>query len=437
MENLFRIDRLRVENFRGFAEREFDFHPQFNVLIGDNATGKTAALEALAVALDPWIYGATGRHERRIGRDDLRVVPSPEGGMTRIGRPYECIVDAQVAGAFVRLAGRSLGEELSDSATIDLVRRGRDAMQAAGRGGGGVLLPITAHYGTDRSTEGSFFGARRREREDLQAGPLERELGYERALRARISARLFDDWMQQQALEAFQNDGHELPQSAVTRRALARCVEGVADVRYLARSREVVAEFEDGRILPVRLLSQGQLRILRLVGDLARRMVQLNPWLEDRVLTETPGVVLIDELELHLHPNWQRRIVDDLRRTFPAVQFIVTTHSPLVIGEVPPESVLLLSDPAVTVPTASQSFGLDANRVMMWVMGTAGVQAREVASRLAEARLAIQQRRLGDAQNLSDEVRDLQRGDTPDTVELDTLIANLEALADDADDHEN
>ncbi|MEO1075191.1 MAG: AAA family ATPase, partial [Bacteroidota bacterium] len=95
-------------------------------------------------------------------------------------------------------------------------------------------------------------------------------------------------------------------------------------------------EFEDGRILPFDLLSDGQRSMLALAGDLAMRMTRLNPSLREDSVQQTPGVVLIDELDLHLHPLWQRQIVGDLRRTFPAVQFIATTHSPFIIQSLQP-----------------------------------------------------------------------------------------------------
>ena len=81
-------------------------------------------------------------------------------------------------------------------------------------------------------------------------------------------------------------------------------------------------------------LSDGYKNTLSMVADIAYRMAVLNPWLLDRVLTETTGIVLIDEIDLHLHPQWQQRIIGDLRTIFPKVQFIVSTHAPLVINSV-------------------------------------------------------------------------------------------------------
>jgi predicted ATP-binding protein involved in virulence len=120
--------------------------------------------------------------------------------------------------------------------------------------------------------------------------------------------------------------------------------------------------------------------LLAMVADIAIKAVTLNAHLlpsdklemEDdpipRVLRQTPGVVLIDELDLHLHPSWQRRVAADLKRTFPAIQFVCTTHSPQVIGEVPREEIRILDGDMIYSP--DHSFGLDSSRILEEVMDT-------------------------------------------------------------------
>lgn len=71
---------------------------------------------------------------------------------------------------------------------------------------------------------------------------------------------------------------------------------------------------------------------MALLGDLARRIAIANPYRENPM--EGEGIVLIDEIELHMHPSWQRRILGVLKQLFPNVQFIITTHSPQVLGSV-------------------------------------------------------------------------------------------------------
>jgi predicted ATP-binding protein involved in virulence len=119
---------------------------------------------------------------------------------------------------------------------------------------------------------------------------------------------------------------------------LADCLEQWSDFYYDVLLGDLVVKNDRGKIMLTRLLSHGQRNVLSMVADIAYRCAVLNPELRDRAAKETPGIVLIDELDLHLHPNWQRRIVSDLRRTFPNVQFFVTTHSPIILQNLSPET---------------------------------------------------------------------------------------------------
>lgn len=80
-----------------------------------------------------------------------------------------------------------------------------------------------------------------------------------------------------------------------------------------------------------------------MVLDIAYRMAILNPFLRDDILQQTPGIVLIDEIDMHLHPKWQWNIVNALKKTFPKVQFIVTTHSPIIVASCKEENLILLN----------------------------------------------------------------------------------------------
>ena len=112
---------------------------------------------------------------------------------------------------------------------------------------------------------------------------------------------------------------------------MASCIEGATTAAFDFQEDDISITFADGARYPFRLLSDGQRGMAALVADIAMRCTLLNPHLNGQACRETPGVVLIDELDLHLHPRWQRRVVRDLRRTFPSIQFVATSHSPFII----------------------------------------------------------------------------------------------------------
>jgi predicted ATP-binding protein involved in virulence len=117
--------------------------------------------------------------------------------------------------------------------------------------------------------------------------------------------------------------------------------------------------------LDVRQLSDGERGVLALVLDIARRLVQANPTLKDP-LKDGEALVLIDEIDLHLHPTWQRSIIKKLTATFPNCQFVATTHSPQVVAAVEPEQVLLLINGAIERP--QRTLGMDSNWILRYLM---------------------------------------------------------------------
>lgn len=156
--------------------------------------------------------------------------------------------------------------------------------------------------------------------------------------------------------------------------------------------------------IPVSQLSDGYKCTISLIADIAYRMAILNPQLLEKVLVETEGIVLIDEVDLHLHPKWQKRILKDLMEIFPKVQFVVSTHAPEVINSVKSDNVVVLKDNGIFA-TADETYGKDANTILREVM--------EVSSRPDDIR------------NLFDQFYDLL--DNGEWSQAETIINKLES----------
>jgi predicted ATP-binding protein involved in virulence len=173
-------------------------------------------------------------------------------------------------------------------------------------------------------------------------------------------------------------------------------------------------------------LSDGLRIMLTLVADMARRVAQLNPHLEGHALRKTPGIVLIDELDLHLHPKWQRRVIHDLKRTFPSLQFIATTHSPQLIGEALPEEIMLLDGGGTT--SVPRSFGIDSSRILEEIMGA---ESRDPDVKRLVTRLfsLIDKEEFEKARSLKNEVETRLGPDDPDVTRARALMAFLESKA--------
>src|SRR5690606_15426040 len=142
--------------------------------------------------------------------------------------------------------------------------------------------------------------------------------------------------------------------------------------------------------------------VICLVADIARRICLLNPQLGKDVIRQTPGVVLIDELDVHLHPRWQRRIVNGLKAAFPCVQFIASSHSPQVLGELQPEEIILLREGGTSQPQVS--YGLDSSQVLEEIMG-ASPRNLKVDEKLKQLFEKIENGPLNEAKRLLDELK--------------------------------
>ncbi len=118
-------------------------------------------------------------------------------------------------------------------------------------------------------------------------------------------------------------------------------------------------ELDDGGILPFNSLSDGTRNFFAIIADMAYKCVTLNPHLKERALVETEGVVLIDELDLHLHPEWQRKIIKVLKDTFPMIQFIATTHSPFLIQETGKEQLIILKNNTIHKITSGANLSIE------------------------------------------------------------------------------
>jgi predicted ATP-binding protein involved in virulence len=330
-----RIDSLRLTNFKGFDRRELKFHPQFNLIVGENGTGKTSVLEALSIAVGSWFLGMRAYDSRHIRPADVRLVgmDTPDG--VRWEQQYPTTIGA---------AGELMGEAVTWSRTLASpsgrttyvdarsVKTRAARAQAEIERGASVTLPLLSYYGTGRLWNVPRETAKVRGVEKVAGSARRSRLSaYANSVDPRLSVSELVAWIARESWRSFQKGGTDSLVFSRAREAMIRHVDRAEDVYFDAEYGEVVLRLAGGERQPFNNLSDGQRSMLALVGDLGRKAATLNPHLGGDVLGETPGVVLIDELDLHLHPKWQRRVIEDLRSTFPSLQFFATTHSPFLI----------------------------------------------------------------------------------------------------------
>lgn len=377
-----RIDRLELKNFRGFESFSRELGPGINVLVGENGTGKTAILDALAIGASSFFNHVPRASPRAILRDDVRVVSRDVGGKIEIVPQYpvelrfEGVIFGQKQRWTRRLGsrkGKTTYAGASEMRTAVLFRWAQSLKEDS------TALPVIAYHGAGR-----LWMKRRIPGSGGAPDSFSRLDGYASCLEAASDEKSFIDWIKAMEWEEFQ-EGETPPQLAAVRETIRGLVPGCTDLRYRSREGEIIAMFEDGRRLPIRLLSEGFRTVFGLAADLAWRCAALNPHLGEHASQGTPGIVLVDEIDMYLHPNWQRRIIDDLRRSFPQVQFFLTTHSPFIVQSLRSDEVIPLSGPG---HLDSPPYKLGVEEVSTEVLGVRDV---ERSARFREMEEAAQQ----------------------------------------------
>jgi predicted ATP-binding protein involved in virulence len=211
------------------------------------------------------------------------------------------------------------------------------------------------------------------------------------------------------------------------RKALALALDNVSRVFFDDNPPSLKVEFTDTgatpKVLELEQLSDGYRNLLAVILDFARRLAQAHPTWENPL--EAPGILLIDEIELHLHPQWQQRIIPNLRSIFKNTQLIVATHSPQVLTTVEPEKIKILKENDLHAASVS-TYGAESNRVMSEVMETESRPPDNVfAEHLRELFDLIGQGKLKEASSLSEELS-RNHPDEPALIEAQTIIKNRE-----------
>ncbi|MBF4590696.1 AAA family ATPase [Curtobacterium sp. VKM Ac-1395] len=384
------IDRLELTNFRGFEHLNIDFHPSLTVLVGVNGVGKTAVLDAVAIMLGS-IVREFGGDTRGFAHSDVRETARDllsQGGVASMDAvyPVSALVEATVAGAELwwsrsrqRASGRTTWAD-RNGAVGDIARATWERAQA--EAGPTQPLPILALYGVER-----LLGVRKASGSITRA----RSSAYDAALTGKSDLTRLSAYLRALTLAEFAAERRGGDAEAATEQIRAitiaadRVLEGTGWHRpeWSPVVEELTLTHDDQSVLPLSLLSSGIKIAVGLVVDLVSRLARANPHLgAEQLLESALGIVLIDEVDLHLHPTWQQRIVPQLRTAFPRVQFIVTTHSPQVLSTVDAEHIRIID--GQTIRRVDYSAGLRSDIVMEKVLGTQAEPNLEVNKTLAK-----------------------------------------------------
>ena len=431
-----RLQELHLSNFRCFKDVHLKFSTPYTILIGNNGSGKSAILSAIQIVLSDFVNSALLDMRQGlsfVGNDKIQVsdvsLETVHTGSTLSQRTrHPLAINVLVSNSNELLSWeRHLSE--SDLRFLEPLARHVQQIQQRLSQGEPVILPVVAYYGTQRQWGNSDASL------PNSVSFLPQMNGYINALEAKpFNIKWMRHWFSKMLLISRKKP---VPEFEAVRRAIASCYQKIDErpslksviIDYDAEKEdiEIQMHFEDEHadVLPLSYLSDGTKSVLAIVADIAYRMAVLNPHLLERVVSETDGIVLIDELDMHLHPAWQRNIIRSLTDTFPNVQFLVTTHSPMILTNVPKENIILLNDGQI-IRVDTNTYGRDVNSMLREVMST-DVRPSNINDTLSAFSDAISRADLACAGSILDSLRPIL-GDNDAEIIGAQITLDLERL---------
>lgn len=367
------IDRIEAKNFKNFAHINVNFDGGVNLFVGGNGNGKTSMLDAINVAIGCFFGSQEQKLQRTIEFDEIKITNGKREALATVSA-----TSAQINGEWSRTI-RSNTKANDTRASQPASDYGERFFKNFENPNDKTITPVLAYYSTQRLFKDASLSGK--QRYDAANG---RRNGYLQCLKDNAIKGALNEWMG----------------NAVTRRATLQIKE-IEDtdliltnvetairktlISFLDLSdgfslkiyqdpdfdNELFVHYDDMHNLPISYYSDGFRNILYLVIDLVWRASQLNPWLSlDEIKDYVNGVVTIDEIDLHLHPKWQAKVIGLIQNLFPKIQFFVTTHSPTVVSNFQNGSLFVIDNNTVE-KNASPFFGKQINHVLRNVLGAA------------------------------------------------------------------
>ncbi len=362
-----KIHQINIKNFKGFEGRSFELNDHFTVFIGENAAGKTTVLDALSVALGGFFIDLGLNINTRPIDAKKEVRLAFVNGQSRPQLPVTVEVTGQVNGANISWKREIQKQKTTSRDAKPISSIALDLMQASRRGEP-AIFPVLAYHGTGRLwAEHEKIGFLKQNEGLLMA--------YANCLSPKSSSKEFLAWFktQEDSINKFDQPLEKAHLAAFKQTLLALIPDDRwQDIAFDRKQEELMGIFTDNQgqkhKLSYRQLSDGFRMIIGLAADIAYRCIQLNPHLGEHVVRDTPGIVLIDELDIYLHPNWQRHVVSDLKNAFPNIQFVATTHSPFIVQSLESDELINLDLNLDGLETDPTNYGIeDVSEIEMGV----------------------------------------------------------------------
>lgn len=356
-----RIKELTIENFRGFRKETFELDSRVNVILGDNTAGKTTLLQAIQIALGAFLQemtflpGGNGYSRNFRPSDQVKIfsnatksfIPLEEKPSIEVNAEY---LDQSLSGGlsfnqptwssiwWKRVSNKNskanAGELSAYVARLESLRRNSDSTKECS------IFPIFLSFGATRLEKNYKGSEKTKQRESREAK------AYKYALDEQVDFKGAFDWVyryDKNLLRGNEIEGTDKAFINAVQVAIPALKQIIIDTKNSEFTASVqMAKDESPYWLTYDMMSAGFKAMINIVAEIAHRCIELNGFLGIDTIKKTPGIIMIDEVDLYLHPHWQQHVLEDLQRAFPMMQFIVSTHSPFIVQSVDSHNVLTL-----------------------------------------------------------------------------------------------
>lgn len=433
------INTLELTNVRGFTHAKLEFQPGFNLIVGINGVGKTTVLESLRIVLSQVLPNiAVSKNQKdnfneydiQIDKDSLLI----DSKFTFLEKNFSIVIpknretikinnsDDFRHNAFSLVDNTTIENyipegTISNSSTdftkVDFYKLGKENIKSANQPLGIYFSSHRSLTNQEKPTKSQTVGG--------QATAFADALNDKRE----FAIRLYADWLLAQ--EALSEEDKRIERKITfLKEAIYNFIPEFSDLKVIKnhRGENTFSIKKAEKEFSIQQLSDGERSIITLVVDIARRLTIANTTLENPLKGD--AIVLIDELDLHLHPKWQRSVVSDLERTFPNCQFIATTHSPQIIGEVKAEAITIIDrNQKSEVYKPNVAFGMDSQRVIEELL-EAPIRNIETLKKLEEINNSVDEEKYVEAKSKIEELKTTLGENDPELIRINSMIQFLE-----------
>lgn len=424
----FNIKRIRMVNYRRFGDVTVELDDQLTVLTAPNGGGKSAILNALAVSCAHFIYafGITPGVPNGFNMLDFRMVPQRGGGSTPAQGDMRVECQGSVMGEnifWIRSREYGNNKKTRYAKAALLAQKAKELAFLSSKSDSSptapyYYAPVIAYYDAHRfEKERCSWNYRN----SMDANRFE---GYGECLSSRARSEYFRRWFVPLLYEENAPVSHQSVAPSVSRaQILLNAVNevlrpsGWQNLQWDFKRNDLCMTHPEQGTLLFSQLSDGVQNILNIVSDIAHRALRLNPCCQPDLLCNVKGIVLIDEVDMYLHPGWQQQILPVLTRVFPKIQFVVSTHSPQVLSTVPGKNVRIIDDGSVRVASA-EPYGKDASESLQKIFGVSSIPSisEELHAALSELEELYKVGKISDAEEKREKIMQEYSFKVPDDL---------------------